>query len=70
MSEPNRFEEEDEYYDDGYIPEWKKYPVERCVMTKAKNERFRKKCKKLGLAKSRVINDLLDLWLDGKVSLN
>lgn len=55
--------------DDGYIPEWKKYPVERCVMKKEKNVRFRAKCKKLDIPKSRVINDLLDLWLEGKITL-
>ncbi|MBC7076715.1 MAG: hypothetical protein H5T92_00140 [Synergistales bacterium] len=59
----------DEYYDDGYIPEWKRYPVERCVMTKEKNERFRQKCRELNLPKSRVINNLIDLWLKGKVEV-
>jgi hypothetical protein len=65
----NGYYDDDEFYEEGYIPVWKKYPVERCVMRKEKQERFAAKCKKLGKPKSRVINDLLDLWLDDKVKV-
>jgi hypothetical protein len=52
-----------------YIPDWRRYPVERCVMNPEKNRAFRAKCREIGMAKSRVINTLIDKLLTGEISL-
>jgi hypothetical protein len=46
-----------------------KYPVERCVLRREKRERFVAKCQQLGKAKSRVLNELIDLLLRGQINL-
>ena len=50
-----------------YVPDWRRYPVERCIMKKAKKEAFKRKCRELGMAKSKVIDELIDRLLAGKV---
>jgi hypothetical protein len=56
-------------FKEAYIPDWRRYPVERCVMSREKNQAFRAKCRELGKAKSRVINDLIDCLLAGEVEI-
>lgn len=43
--------------------------MERCVMNPEKNRAFRAKCREIGMAKSRVINTLIDKLLTGEISL-
>lgn len=50
--------------------DWKKYPMERVIMNKEKHVKFVSKVKKIKIAKSRAINLLIDLLIDGIVGYN
>lgn len=56
-------------FKEAYIPDWRRYPIERCVMNTEKHRQFVEYCRKVGKAKSRVINELVDKLLAGEVTL-
>lgn len=47
----------------------KTYPQEKCVMSSEKHSRFVEKCKSKKLPRSRVMNILIDMWLEGTVEI-
>ncbi len=56
-------------FKEAYIPDWRRYPIERCVMSKEKHRRFVEYCRKVGKPKSRVINLLIDKLIAGEVTV-